>query len=537
MKINSIVTNYKNLSGGEISLDAKFINLLVGQNGLGKSNLLEVVAKAFADLYSLGLGWKPDMKLSGVNYTIDYECYGNHILATNKNDQLAVFRYDEAGRPLRITVEEFKEKHDRYLPSQIFIYYSGENKRIRDTYKYFFQHEGRSRRLSYSKGKVIENTRHITTLSNDQSLYILLTLLVYRHDVTYSKAIDSILNDVLGIEVNEKIIFSIQSPRTAKINQLDRDLRLFDDDVSRMSSIRDVEASNAFWGVKGNLSTFLNILVRWRINTYGGVGTKINAKQDREIFDFEEIDLSEGFCQRLYEHFPHPMDFFNMLMIMNDLGMIRHLEFSVSKRTGSHDQFTFNHLSEGEQQYITIMGMTAMNREDNSEILYLLDEPDTHVNPNWQREFVGNIENLVDDDSKKKKSFIISTHSPFLVQAYNERNVSMLLFRKGDDGNIVIDKDNHTITNWRIDQVVLSPYFNLASSRPSSLDSFVRRRNEIVDKGNLSEADVRYLRSIANEEGFLPTGESLHDIETMVEIHCLASELKKKMYNETHRQA
>ena len=67
-------------------------------------------------------------------------------------------------------------------------------------------------------------------------------------------------------------------------------------------------------------------------------------------------------------------------------------------------------------------------RDDQEEVLYLIDEPDTHINPLWQRNFVKLLLDNIGD--YQHRHMFISTHSPFLVQAYDKDVVDILLFEK-----------------------------------------------------------------------------------------------------------
>jgi hypothetical protein len=70
--------------------------------------------------------------------------------------------------------------------------------------------------------------------------------------------------------------------------------------------------------------------------------------------------------------------------------------------------------------------------------------------------------------------------------------------------------------------VLLSKLFDIESARPKHLDSFMKERLEIIRKGELSEADKKRLEELENEIGYLPTGETIEEIESITLIKKLA---------------
>ena len=177
-----------------------------------------------------------------------------------------------------------------------------------------------------------------------------------------------------------------------------------------------------------------------------------------------------------------------------------------------------------------MMGLIALSHSSQDETLFLLDEPDTHINPQWQRSYIEQIKKLCGSEKDKRcKAFFISTHSPLLVQANSQENsdVDLLLFKPKENGLVQIDTENNAVNNWRIDQVLMSKYFDLPSSRPASLDEFMERRRGVVNGGDKNSA-LKSLGADADEFGFLPTGETIEDVEAMVYIHQIAEKLRKE---------
>ncbi|MVM40175.1 restriction system-associated AAA family ATPase [Spirosoma sp. HMF3257] len=67
-------------------------------------------------------------------------------------------------------------------------------------------------------------------------------------------------------------------------------------------------------------------------------------------------------------------------------------------------------LSDGEHQFLNIFGTVLMTDYTNS--LFLLDEPETHFNPKWRREFIKELNLLTNG---RIQAYLITSHSPFIV--------------------------------------------------------------------------------------------------------------------------
>ena len=53
---------------------------------------------------------------------------------------------------------------------------------------------------------------------------------------------------------------------------------------------------------------------------------------------------------------------------------------------GGGTKVTYRDLSEGEQQLLLVLGLLKFTARD--EALFLLDEPDTHLNPIWSTQYL-----------------------------------------------------------------------------------------------------------------------------------------------------
>lgn len=99
-------------------------------------------------------------------------------------------------------------------------------------------------------------------------------------------------------------------------------------------------------------------------------------------------------------------------------------------------------ISDGEHQFLHTMGICLMLK--NRRSLLLLDEPETHFNPNWRAKFIkilddsikaGSVEDNKIGNIHLLKDILLTSHSPFIISDCMPDNV--ILFKRGDDGKIV----------------------------------------------------------------------------------------------------
>ena len=529
MKIKRLkVPEYKNIAI-DLELRTDLITLLVGQNGMGKSNLLEILLLIFDELNQLAAGRRPkEGEMILTNYVLEYECRGHSYKAVKDRGLLTLWEPDsqfEDGFEAMLPKVPFEA-----LPRQIIGYYSGENKRVRTLVAKHIKREESSKRRRYSKGEVnLFEPKRLFFAENRHSMLVLTTLLLYREHPVYGQQIKKVLQDVVHIGEWGRIEVRFRNPSFAKMGQLQKQHHTLKDYYELLLQGEVPEGANVFWGIRGNVDRLLSLLLNDAIVHERKFSIKKAERGSREFFELETIPADNEFRTQLFDEFPAPMDFLNTLEECYVLNMVDKLDV-VLQKTGEKAYYPYLQLSEGEQQYLTVMGLIALAHSRDDETLFLLDEPDTHINPQWQRSYIKHILDLSNTEAdKKSKVFFISTHSPLLVQANSPGSpiVDLLLFKKNEQGKVIIDTDEDVVKNWRIDQVLMSKYFDLPSARSSELDEFMQRRLNII-RGIGTEEDRKYVASKNVGFGYLPTGETMDEIEAMAYIHAEAKKLREK---------
>jgi restriction system-associated AAA family ATPase len=214
--------------------------------------------------------------------------------------------------------------------------------------------------------------------------------------------------------------------------------------IRRMNSFRIVIRLNKLAGSKKvEITNELSTYIRFLEDCAAISEIKLDDKKGNEyVFDFVVNDVVKELFREKF-HTPQKLfEVLNKLNLLNTLCIkggyreklkkkrkqgqllkfpqIASLDkiFSIEKidlvlneplvRTG------YEKISDGEHQFIHIIGGILLFDEDvpQKDILYLLDEPDTHFNPLWRSDFFYQLENVL---NKKNVELIITTHSPFIL--------------------------------------------------------------------------------------------------------------------------
>ena len=529
MKIKKLwISKYKNVEELKLSFNTDLTTLLVGKNGLGKSNLIEVLTIIFSNLDIMErVDEAKEFSSKYFDFEIEYICYNDYVKIFIKNGDLSIeskHKSSACSAPFdKIYFNDFKnERKYRYLPKYVIGYYSGENNRLKDInsrHEIIQKNALRNWHRGKKKGK-IDDLRKLFFTESYHGQLLLLTLVIYRYHENFSGQIDSLFNEYLGIDylIDFEIIFNNPDWNYNNIDGVNKSAEYL---LANIADKRQVEYP--FWNLKGKIDLLLTTFYNYQIEV--GYEPLIYPNEEasrsyiKEFIEFNRINL-ELFSKAVFENFKHPIDFFNALEATEVVGVFNRIGLNVKKHKLDFP-IIFEQLSEGEQQLITVLGLVLITGKD--DCLFLLDEPDTHLNPNWQRNYIRLLDqfNLNDDNSH----VFVATHSPLLVQAV-EGNYDILLYHLDQNGKIQIDNDPNIIKNWRIDQVLASKYFDLKSTRPPELDDLMIKRLNMIRSGVVNAEDKVTLNNYKNEIGYLPTGETIDELESMIYIKKMADNFR-----------
>jgi predicted ATPase len=442
MRIKSLyLSDYRNLRDFLITFDTQEPNtVLIGHNSTGKSNLIEVLVEIFRELDS----GKP----TDFHYRIEYSCYGNDILV----------ECDPEGSPrlqIKINGEDSslaafnREKHE-YLPAYIFGYYSGWSDRLEK------QFDEKTRRYYYDVLRNPDDDMPLRRFFFSRKEYSQLVLLAFF--LADDPRAKQLLNKYLQIADFESALFVMNRPWWGQSGRSKRD---------------DEAADPRFWNARGAFRPFLSRLwesalapIRSEETIERDIRRKGESTERLYLFIKDEQHLVE--LQQQYESIKL---FFANLESLYLCDLVDEVRIKVKKTDGS--LVTFKALSEGEQQLLTVLGLLLFTQDDES--LYLLDEPNTHLNPVWTYEF---IELLKGNLQAHEGQMIIATHDPLMVGNLYRNQVR--LFRQGSDESAFADEPEYDPIGLGVEGLLKSELYGLRSSLSQDVLDGIDLQNQLL---------------------------------------------------------
>jgi predicted ATP-binding protein involved in virulence len=153
--------------------------------------------------------------------------------------------------------------------------------------------------------------------------------------------------------------------------------------------------------------------------------------------------------------------------------------------------------------------------------IVLVDEIDLHMHPKWQRKIFDYL-----TERFPKTQFVVTAHSPLVVQAAPEDANIVLLKKEGD--HVVIDNDIQSVHNWRLDQIMSSDLFGIDSTRGPETEKWLAERKGLLQKQELTTGEQERLTELNEKSRSLPTADTAEDINAMDIIRKAAEYLQSQ---------
>ena len=502
---------FKNLKDVVIDFDEnEWITVVIGWNGTGKSNVLEALATLFRDLIMGKDQWGNKDKPSFA-YIVRFFCHHKEIEINADPDreknvyeisyrELNPKESDETvGQPGLFTINEFndhtlnpikfsefKKQQDGFIPKYIFGYYSGHSDRLQAVFRPYLQQYDKKLRNAKSEDPGLRRLFYALPV---HSQFVLLAFVLQQDEL-----VQGFLDTQLGLDTNTESE-SIDSVLLV-LNEPSWNLNKSKEPKGEYGACK--ENPDIFWGAEGVVRRFLDRVHQVATapiqNTRKDDSTFWNKKSREYVYLFIK-DLSR--LEKLVGE-QKPREFFRDLesTYVSELISEVRIRVKLKKNDGS---VTFRELSEGEQQLLTVLGLLRFTAEDES--LFLLDEPDTHLNPRWSVDYIDYLNKFVTSGSEKESSshIVLTTHNPIAIAELKKQQVQILLR----------DKENMEISSREPDfdprgmgyaGIITSDMFGLDAALDSYTQNLLERKRKITaEEKKLTPEEKLELTNINNE--------------------------------------
>ena len=429
-----------------------------GLNGSGKSNVLEALANIFYHLECSTL--KPETseylsndfnlkKSDPIAYELEYYIIPKESKKKSVEDYVNIIIRKEKLEPpkIKITAQDQTEEFGfieitnsirSYLPELVIGYSSGENEILS---------------LPFVKSRLLQLDEYYYHLKNRDKLKL-------NYDLSEKPESSLVYMDYHMSQAILLANFLIQDEDTLKPikEQLE---------IDKLHSFRLVINNHQLYHIEDDpelgylLPLAEEILVKLR-----SCATTVfkNAENENEIFDFyfdENSKTKKSILKGAFKtNFNSPIELFKAFQILNLLNLrvvskslkkeiynsnslyamykvpsfeesehVFHFNLFKIKKKNSTDKMLLKAFSDGEHQFLHTMGICLILKDKNT--LMLLDEPETHFNPEWRSEFISLLKDSLSKSGTNNltRDIIITSHSPFIISDCFPDKV--LVFEKG----------------------------------------------------------------------------------------------------------
>ncbi|MGE0823580.1 MAG: restriction system-associated AAA family ATPase [Candidatus Binatia bacterium] len=161
---------------------------------------------------------------------------------------------------------------------------------------------------------------------------------------------------------------------------------------------------------------------------------------------------------------------------------IMRFKFVKFRKTDVAEPVMLKNLSDGEHQLLHTLGLCLLFK--NTQSLFLLDEPETHFNPDWRANLITRLHQSFNGSDGHE--MLVTTHAPFLIS--DSKPEKVLVFNKADSEVSVSHPDYNTL-GASINKITMSTFGKretIGLRAQTMLDDFrSRSKNDNEDKEQL----------------------------------------------------
>jgi predicted ATPase len=423
--------NHPVLGNSEVKLvdenefsNEKYISLIIGQNGTGKSKLLEAIASFLIKIvrsynqsrfrWDLQYGIEIDICFNKEIYTFKYLDGFDFIYEGDRRVNVKDVLPDN----LIVNVNTFNDKYP-FIESESFYNYCGL--------------------------RTVSNNIYVNVPV--ENCFINLTSII--QDAKKIK----VTNDIFAeLNLNRKVSVQYKLKNKKFLNHL------------KIAQIKKEYSVNSSF-TDENISAFISIIeesvlskrvenfkIKRFINNSSEIKQTLRFLISDEVqnlnklsFSWEDVLTTEDVSKN--NEFLEKIDIYK---ILREIGILQFETFQVYRNT----YFDFNEASSGEFHFLNLFSSVLSNIKDNS--LVIVDEPEISLHPNWQNKLIYTLEPLF--EAYPNAQFIIASHSHLMVSSLKNENSSLITMKRNDQELKIENLQNINTYGWSAEQILFDVF-------------------------------------------------------------------------------
>ncbi|MBX9886547.1 MAG: ATP-binding protein [Flavobacteriaceae bacterium] len=439
----------------------EYISLIIGQNGTGKSQLLDAITSFLNNIYR----YRDNIEIfkSDIQYGIEIDIFFNSETYTLKYNKNFSFSHDGI-----ISISDIL--HDNLI---VNVYTFNDKYPFVDLDNFY-------------------NYCGLRTTSN--SIFVNVPIEECFLNLT------SILKNNLKRSVTNDIFKELNLKRKISVNYILKSNKILNDPkfIAIKTDYLEKSLINQFQ-IERFKEIILSILSRGKLKNYKVQRFIDNNEEVEKVLNFlysnEKLEKNNK-LQFIWEDNIDQVElsenilFFaniDVYMILREIGLFQFDTFNVFR----NEYFDFNNVSSGEFHFLSLFSSILSNIEENS--LIIIDEPEISLHPNWQNKLLFTLSPIF--KKYPKSQVIIASHSHLMVSSL-EKSKSSLISMKNIDNQIEINNLEQLDTlGWSAEQILFD-VFGMVTDRNYYLSIKIQG---IIDEMSSIKPDENKIEKLKNE--------------------------------------
>lgn len=444
----------------------------IGVNGSGKSQLLETLAEIFLHLDKIYRKVNRTIAKAPLLYELEYTILKESQLFKIKVAQEAFnkapifYRFDEEDQ--EILFDNLADIED-YLPQKVIGYTSGDNETLSlpfsDYYDEYADHTT-NRALKGLQEEDYEPRLYLMDYSTNIGV-VVSNLLLDRSQVLKNMLKEIKLSKLQTFQI--KIQLKHRGPK--KEIKLTKDLKNWIINLKKSATCYEYYSETETYILDFfNTEATQNALRHYFTNALSLYTAlyKIELLNSLIIDKKYRTEIKKQRTQRRLLVKPPTISEQDKVLSYHEVRLV----------SDKHEVIDYISLSDGEHQFLNVFGTVLMTNYNNS--IYLLDEPETHFNPKWRREFINQLNLLT---KGRSQAYFITSHSPFIVS--DSRREQVHIFKRDENNKLVIEQPSKETYGSNFDYILKIAFGMEDTVSEKSLDEI----RELQKSKNIEEIE------------------------------------------------